>query len=47
VGKFIVDRDTGETRFLAAVNVVAGDFVGALSEPWVAAWDGPRLVLAH
>lgn len=47
VGKFIADRDTGDTKFLAAVNVIDGQFVGVLSDPWVATWSGTRLVLAR
>jgi beta-fructofuranosidase len=46
VGKLIVDRETRESKFLAFVNVVDGRFVGAISDPVVASWDGDRVVLA-
>lgn len=45
VGKLITDRDTGETKFLAFVNTVDGQFVGELCDPMVARWEGERLVL--
>jgi beta-fructofuranosidase len=45
VGKFIDDRETGESKFMAFVNVVDGEFVGAISDPVVASWEGDRLVL--
>lgn len=46
VGKLITDRDTGETKFLAFVNTVDGEFVGELSDPMVARWEGEQLVLS-
>ncbi|MGW5240646.1 glycosyl hydrolase family 32 [Monashia sp. NPDC004114] len=46
VGKFIDDRKTGESKFMAFVNVVEGRFVGAISDPVVATWQGDRLLLA-
>jgi len=46
VGKFIDDREAGVTRFLAFVNLVDGRFVGEISDPVVASWDGDRVVLA-
>ena len=45
VGKFIDDRLTGETKFLAFVNEVDGEFVGEIADPSVASWDGDHLVL--
>lgn len=45
VGKFITDHATGVTNFLTAVNVIDGEFVGEISDPWLARWDGDRLVL--
>ena len=35
VGKFIDDRETGETKFLAFVNVVDGAFVGGICDPFM------------
>jgi beta-fructofuranosidase len=46
VGKFIDDRASGETKFLAFVNVVDGRFVGEISDPFVASWSGDHLELA-
>jgi beta-fructofuranosidase len=46
VGKFVADRDTGETQFLAFVNWVDGRFVGEITDPVVATWDGDRVVLS-
>jgi sucrose-6-phosphate hydrolase SacC (GH32 family) len=45
VGKFIRDRETGETKFLAFVNKVDGEFVGEITDPYAVSWDGDRLVL--
>lgn len=46
VGKFIEDRDTLETKFLAFVNHDGnGHFVGEITDPFVATWEGPRLQL--
>lgn len=45
VGKFIDDRETGETKFLAFRNDVEGEFIGEISDPYGARWDGHRLVL--
>jgi len=45
VGKFIDDRETGETKFLAFVNFVEGAFVGEVSDPFTASWHGDRLLL--
>jgi hypothetical protein len=45
VGTFVDDRETGETRFLAFVHDVDGAFVGEITDPMTASWDGDRLVL--
>jgi beta-fructofuranosidase len=45
VGKFIRDRETGETKFLAFVNYVDGEFVGEITDPYAVSWDGDRLVV--
>ena len=47
VGKFIEDRETGETKFLAFVNFVDGAFVGEISDPFIASWDSDRIVLTR
>lgn len=46
VGKFIDDRETGETKFLAFRNDVEGEFIGEITDPMTATWEGARLVLA-
>ena len=46
VGKFINDRETGETKFLAFINDDGnGNFVGEITNPLLASWDGPTLML--
>jgi beta-fructofuranosidase len=45
VGKFIDDRETGETKFMAFRNETGGSFIGEITDPYVASWDGDRLVL--
>jgi beta-fructofuranosidase len=45
VGKLIRDRETGDTKFLAFVNVVDDRFVGEISDPLTALWQGDTLVL--
>ena len=45
VGKFIDDRETGETKFLAFRNETGGQFIGEITDPYVVSWDGDRLVL--
>ncbi|WP_220699248.1 family 43 glycosylhydrolase [Nocardioides cavernaquae] len=45
VGKLIRDRDTGETKFLAFVTDVDGEFVGEIIDPMTVEWDGDGLVL--
>ncbi|EWT00409.1 glycosyl hydrolase family 32 [Intrasporangium oryzae NRRL B-24470] len=46
VGKFVTDRETGETKFLAFLNASDDGFVGEISDPMLASWDGPTLVLS-
>jgi beta-fructofuranosidase len=46
VGRFIEDRVTRETKFLAFVNDDGnGHFVGEITDPYSAHWQGARLVL--
>ena len=45
VGKFITDRETGETKFLAFRNETGGQFIGEITDPYAVTWDGDRLVL--
>ena len=45
VGKFITDRETGETKFLAFVHDRDGAFVGEITDPYAVTWDGDRLRL--
>ena len=46
VGRFIQDRVTRETKFLAFVNDDGnGHFVGEITDPYSGHWEGPRLVL--
>ncbi len=45
VGKFIDDRDTGQTCFLAAINMVDGRFVGELCDPFLVSWNDDQLTL--
>ncbi|HET7399581.1 MAG TPA: glycosyl hydrolase family 32 [Intrasporangium sp.] len=45
VGKFIDDRETGETKFLCFVHDDGGRFVGEITDPMLASWAGDRLVL--
>jgi beta-fructofuranosidase len=47
VGKFIDDRETGETKFLAFRNESDGQFVGEITDPYAVSWDGDRLVLTQ
>jgi beta-fructofuranosidase len=48
VGKFIDDRETGDTKFLAfRNNDDQGEFVGEIDSPRIATWDGDgQLLLA-
>ena len=46
VGKFVTDRATGETRFLAFVHDRDGAFVGEITDPYAVTWDGDRLALS-
>ncbi len=46
VGKFITDRETGETRFLAFVHDRDGAFVGEITDPYGVSWEGDRLAFA-
>lgn len=34
VGRFIDDRETGETKFLASRNETGGQFVGEITDPY-------------
>ena len=45
VGKFIDDRETGETKFMAFRNETGGQFIGEITDPYAVTWDGDRLVL--
>ena len=45
VGKFVTDRETGETKFLAFVHDRDGAFVGEITDPYAVTWDGDRLAL--
>ena len=47
VGKFIRDRETGLTRFLAFINTVNGHFVGEIADPMAVAWQGDSLVISR
>lgn len=46
VGKFVTDRVTGETRFLAFVHDRDGAFVGEITDPYAVSWEGDRLRLS-
>jgi len=45
VGKFIDDRGTGETMFMALRNETGGSVVGEITDPYAVSWDGDRLLL--
>ena len=45
VGKFIDDRETGETKFLAFRNETGGQFIGEITDPYAVTWDGDRLAI--
>lgn len=45
VGKFINERHSGATKFLAFVHDRDGAFVGEITDPYAATWDGDRLRL--
>ena len=45
VGKFITDRQTGETKLLAFRNETGGQFIGEITDPYAVTWDGDRLRL--
>ncbi|KRC92591.1 glycosyl hydrolase family 32 [Terrabacter sp. Root85] len=45
VGKFIDDRETGETKFLAFRNETGGHFIGEITHPYLVTWDGDRVAL--
>jgi beta-fructofuranosidase len=45
VGKFIDDRETGETKLLAFVHDRDGAFVGEITDPYPVTWDGDSLRL--
>jgi hypothetical protein len=47
VGKFVTDRESGETKFLAFVHDRDGAFVGEITDPYAVGWDGDRLVLTY
>ena len=46
VGKFVDDRETGETKFLAFRNETGGQFIGEITDPYAVRWEGDRLVLS-
>lgn len=45
VGKLVDDAATGETKLLAFIHDVDGQFIGEISDPYVVSWDGDHLVL--
>ena len=45
VGKFVTERETRGTRFLAFVHDRDGAFVGEITDPYAVTWDGDRLRL--
>ena len=46
VGKFIDDRETGETKFLAFRNETGGQFIGEITDPLAVTRDDGRLSLS-
>jgi beta-fructofuranosidase len=46
VGKFIDDRETGETKFMAFRNETGGQFIGEITDPYAVTWDGEQLAFA-
>ncbi|GAA5035290.1 hypothetical protein GCM10023258_37050 [Terrabacter aeriphilus] len=46
VGKFVDDRVTGQTKFLAFVHDRDGAFVGEITDPYAVSWEGDRLRLS-
>lgn len=45
VGKFVTERDSGDTKLLAFVHDRDGAFVGEITDPYAVSWQGDRLVL--
>ena len=45
VGKFVTERDSGQTRFMAFRNESGGTFVGEITDPHSVTWESDRLVL--
>ena len=45
VGKFVTERETGDTKLLAFVHDRDGAFVGEITDPYAVTWDGDRLRL--
>lgn len=46
VGKFVTERGSGETKFLAFVHDRDGVFVGEITDPYAVSWEGDRLRLS-
>ncbi|GAA2471268.1 hypothetical protein GCM10009858_05810 [Terrabacter carboxydivorans] len=45
VGKFVTERESGETKLLAFVHDRDGSFVGEITDPYAVSWEGDRLAL--